>query len=125
MAALEEGAACATFVDQNRAVMDALRKTASPFSSLCRFHRREALGFLRKTTETYDIIFSDPPFPLWEPGWGDTLYSLVAPRLAQGGIFLVKHPSRMIASSPPSELVHWKDSRFGESRLIYLKKKDP
>ena len=61
--ALSRGAASVVFVDNNRSVIQNLRKTAASLNSSQHtiFHR-SALRFLNKAERQFDVVFLDPPY---------------------------------------------------------------
>ena len=115
-ACLHEGALRVVMVERDRRQCARLQKTVHPAVLI----QGESFDFLRHTQEWFDIIFCDPPFPDWTQKFADELCQLVSKRLNNGGIFLVKNPARMVVSlGRDLELI--KESKFGESRLTYLK----
>ncbi len=75
--ALSRGAASATFVERDVALVEALRATARQLGASPQIVRRDALAFLREpATARFDLVFLDPPYsepiaPLLEllPPW--------------------------------------------------------
>ena len=82
---------------------------------------RDVFLFLDRCKETFDIVFADPPFPLWNDKFATQLFSGVYRVLQEGSIFLVKQPSRMVPCSEIEGLTLFKTSDFGESRLLYFR----
>jgi 16S rRNA (guanine966-N2)-methyltransferase len=75
--ALSRGAAEAWFVEQDAALVEALKATGAMLGAAPQVVRRDALAFLREPAATrFDVVFLDPPYaqplePLLEllPGW--------------------------------------------------------
>jgi 16S rRNA (guanine966-N2)-methyltransferase len=61
--ALSRGAAAATLVDDDPAVIRALQESARAIGATdCTIRRASALDFLRGNERSWDIVFLDPPF---------------------------------------------------------------
>lgn len=121
VSALEEGAACVTFVEKNPHLASDLRKATERDRERRQVFARDVMDFLGDGETTFDIIFADPPFAAWSATFAASLFRAVARRLAPGGFFLVKHPSRVVASVPAEGYKPWKSTAFGESQLLYFK----
>jgi 16S rRNA (guanine966-N2)-methyltransferase len=122
LAALEEEAEDVTFVELDARSARAIAAAARQFQSRARVLNEDAFTFLsraRNEQKKYDLIFADPPFPLWNADFSERLFALVAAVTAEEAIFLVKYPSRMLASNSSNGFSLWKTSLFGESRLMY------
>jgi 16S rRNA (guanine966-N2)-methyltransferase len=117
LGALEEGAESVTFVDTDGRYLEDIERSAASYPG-ARLVKQDAFRFLAQSTEQFDLIFADPPFPLWNEAFDGALFRAVRPRLTEGGIFLVKHPKAVIVSG--LGLTHWKTSPFGESSLSYF-----
>jgi 16S rRNA G966 N2-methylase RsmD len=119
--ALEEGAAAAAFVEKDRNTFEVLSKSLQKCPQATAWHSSTE-QFLSRTPKTaFDIVFADPPFALWSNTTFETLGSAVLPWLHSESIFLVKHPSRVVASVPPAGYRIWKQSIFGEAGLAYFR----
>jgi 16S rRNA (guanine966-N2)-methyltransferase len=119
ISALEEGAKGCLFIEQHartaRELESALEASDSKVLST------DVFRFLESTAEHFDIVFADPPFSLWNKEYEIKLLTRVVKVLNPGSIFLVKHPKRVVLSSPSEDLKHWKTSVFGESGLTYFR----
>ena len=61
--ALSRGAASATLIDDDPTVVQALRDSAQKLDAQgCTIVRSEALLYLRRSSDVWDIVFLDPPF---------------------------------------------------------------
>ncbi len=118
LGALQEGAESVVFVDNEATHLAEAKRGGTRYGERARFEKRDAFAFLNRGTETFDIVFADPPFPLWNHPFETSLFSAVLPRLEPSAIFLVKHPEGMLLSGVGFS--HWKTSRFGESALSYF-----
>ena len=138
--ALHEGAASVTFVEKSNFVARELETilTKTPHKNFD-LTVDDAFSFLRRTeraNKNFDIVFADTPFEWWTANFSETLMESVIRVLAPSGIFLVKHPKRVIPFLPSdgenavkktNALQLWKRSPFGESTLLYLRleQRDP
>jgi 16S rRNA (guanine966-N2)-methyltransferase len=123
-AALEEGAEAVTFVDINRTNTKTLASQLKKYGDAPTLIAMDALDYLKMAAEKghkFDIVFADPPFPFWNEKYSGRLVELVQAVLQSDSIFLVKHPSRVVASLPIYGFAEWKTTQFGESLLIYFK----
>ncbi len=124
LAALEEGAKSVIFVENNAATLKELSSSFKGDLSRVRFVKSDALRFLLTTAskdQRFDIVFADPPFPLWNEKFTLELQNAVLSVLRPNSIFLVKHPTRVVPSPPIPGLSAWKETLFGESRLLYFR----
>jgi 16S rRNA (guanine966-N2)-methyltransferase len=60
--ALSRGAAAATFVDSDPRAVAAVRANLDAIGVDAPVHRRDALAFLARGDQTYDLVFLDPPY---------------------------------------------------------------
>jgi 16S rRNA (guanine966-N2)-methyltransferase len=88
--AASRGARAVVLVERNRRICQSLQENArelggdepGPFSVVC----ADALEFLQRDPRTYDVVFVDPPYALWEKT-ADALSALLhslRPRLNPG-----------------------------------------
>lgn len=82
--ALSRGAAEVTFVEQDRKASEALKANAELLSANARIRRTTAARYLGGHTETYDLIFFDPPFD--DRRAGDLLPILISKHLKNTGL---------------------------------------
>jgi 16S rRNA (guanine(966)-N(2))-methyltransferase RsmD len=89
------GAAELWLVERDPTSVQFIDKTATALGISEKLHviRNDAFKFLKSTTETYDLIFSDPPYALQNM---DELPKLVFEKkmLMPGGIFVMEHTHR-------------------------------
>ncbi len=126
IAALEEEAELVVFVEANPATAAELDRALRRYRDRARVRAQDVFAALAATPapdERYGIVFADPPFPDWKPEFAARLLTAVCPWLDPDGIFLVKHPSRVVAFETSEIAAHglrpWKSVPFGESRLSY------
>lgn len=121
LSALEEGAELVVFVEKDARLAADLKKRTEKAADNRDVRAQDAFGFLAAEPRKFDIIFADPPFALWDETFARKLYAAVAQVANTGSIFLVKHPTRVVASRSFPGFTFWKSSEFGESRLLYFK----
>jgi 16S rRNA (guanine966-N2)-methyltransferase len=90
--ALSRGAARATLIDTDTEVAQR-NVSALGLEGECEIVRADALPWLARTETTFDLIFCDPPYRLADRLEG-TLESLIAPRLAEGGLLILETSAR-------------------------------
>jgi 16S rRNA (guanine966-N2)-methyltransferase len=109
--ALSRGAARAVLVDSDPRL--ARRNVAGlGLGGRAEVLRADAVRFLRRGDERFDLIFCDPPYNIADRVEGD-LDSLIPPRLARGGRLIVESSARR-----PLELVALPlalERRYGEA----------
>jgi 16S rRNA (guanine966-N2)-methyltransferase len=128
--ALDEGACHVDFVEMNAGLANALREQAQKWAESSQtpvhiqVHRSDVVRYLSQTQSRYDIVFADPPFQEFSEPSALELTRQVIHVLGSGGIFLVKHPARMLISGllsiPEMGLRYWKDSAVGDAGLTYF-----
>jgi len=143
---LEEGAASVVFVEKDKRHAAELKRAVARYETKALVVTADVFAYLAKNAQRFDLVFADPPFPDWSGDFASRLFSAALPHISPPGIFLVKHPSRVLLSdcpsigkpkngersSPamtsakimmavPSELQNWKSVAFGESTLAYFR----
>ncbi len=119
--ALEEGAVKVILVEKDRATAQMIRKALDRDSDRARVITGDSFDYLGDSPGRFDIVFADPPFADWDERFFPRLAKAVSRALAEDSIFLVKNPSRVVLSAPPSGFTAWKQTRFGESTLTYYR----
>ncbi len=91
--ALSRGAARATFVEQHARTLAVARRNAAALGLEPRatFVRADALAYLRRAPEAFDLVLADPPYGLAELA---ALPDAARPWLAPGGLFVLEHDAR-------------------------------
>jgi 16S rRNA (guanine966-N2)-methyltransferase len=118
--ALSRGAASCTFVERGRAALEALRRNLerTRLGGSASVEPRDVLRVLEdEPAHRYDLAFLDPPYA--EHAILAPLERLL-PWLAEDAIVIVKHFWRTDVPVP-SGLVAWRDRRFGETTLTFLR----
>ncbi|KTR03461.1 RsmD family RNA methyltransferase [Curtobacterium luteum] len=77
-------------------------------------HAQPALGFLRQTVRTFDLVFIDPPYEVAEHEIGEVLEALV-PRLTRDAVVVVERSKRSPEPTWPAGLVPFSKRSYGET----------
>ena len=123
--ALSRGAASAVFVDEDRQSIAAIEKNLAKTKLKGRVCQGDVFAFLRRTTgrETFDIIFTDPPYEKSESGERFTEKLLANEALSQllepGGIFVLeKRPGETIPEMNLWNL--FRQKKYGATEVLFL-----
>lgn len=83
-------------------------------------HRSKVESFLERTLETdsWDLVFLDPPYPLDEPALSAVLGKL-ADHLAPSAVVVVERSSRSPEPAWPAGLERFAERKYGETRLWF------
>jgi 16S rRNA (guanine966-N2)-methyltransferase len=124
--ALSRGARGATFVESDRAALEALRRNVSALASdagaasvLAQPVQRALLG---GADAPYDLVLADPPYSLSEADLADVLALL--PRhgwLGPASLVVVERSSRSPEPRWPAELESVDERRYGETRVWWAR----
>ena len=83
-------------VDQNYPVIKFVKQTAEKFSFPIKTIKKDSLKFLEKTTDTYDIIFADPPYNLDETVQQKMIETVFERALLRPeGYFILEHKEQL------------------------------
>ena len=96
--ALSRGAASCTFVERHGPTLAVARRNAASLGAEGAFVRADALAWLRQGRDPFDLVLADPPYGLPEL---PELPALVAPRLADGAVFVLEHDARHTFGDAP------------------------
>jgi|SRR5215510_627894 len=123
--ALSRGAASAEFVEGDRQSAEMIAKNLAKTKLEGRVRRQDVFDFLRQAsnTETFQIIFADPPYEKTQYGESYIQKLLNNERLPQllnsGGMFVLeKRPSERV-----SELKLWRviwQKKYGATEVLFL-----
>lgn len=122
--ALEQGASYVDLVEKNAPQARRLKELTARWNENSRVHCDDVAAFLQRCEEKFHVVFADPPFEEMTPEAVKSLALAIHPRLDADGIFLVKHPSRMIISASFQGYTHWKSNAVGDAGLSYFIRAD-
>lgn len=87
--ALSRGCSEAVFVEKNYNVYSLIKKNLSNFDIKYNLYKQDAIRFLDKTQDTFDIIFIDPPY---FEGYYDKVLPMAQNKLSEGGLLIIEAP---------------------------------
>lgn len=123
--ALSRGASHATFVDKSRkscALIEENLDLLDVPEEDTEIILSDAEEFLRKSKDTFDIVFFDPPY---RNEYREILYLLGEPEsklLAEDGIFIAEHHNKNNLPDAIGELRRWRILRQGDSSLSFYER---
>jgi 16S rRNA (guanine966-N2)-methyltransferase len=117
--ALSRGAEHAMFVDSAPGAIRTIRQNLSRtgLEGRAEVHRAEVLAFLRRSKDTFDVVFADPPYALPEHEIR-TFLSGIHAVLHSGGMLVLTRPSR---SNKPVIPLDWpvaKRLEYGDTLIL-------
>ena len=125
--ALSRGASSVLFVEQDRQSIDVIERNLAKTKFQARVRRQEVFEFLRRSsgTETFQIIFADPPYEKTKSGERFTEKLLTNKALAQllapDGIFVLeKHPAERIPARKIWNIVRARS--YGATEVLFLQR---
>ena len=123
--ALSRGAASVLFVEEDRQSIAAIEKNLAKTNLQGRVRTQEVFEFLRRSplTETFGIIFADPPYEKAKSGERFTeklLGDETLPQLIEfDGVFVLeKRPGEILPEAKFWNILRTK--RYGETEVIFL-----
>ena len=112
---LSRGAALCVFVETDRAALDVVRENlrTTKLSDRARVVPGDALDYLRRTEERFDLLFLDPPYA---GGLLEEAMVLAAERdiLLPGGLMAAEHPAGKILPPLPELYQPRRAYRYGK-----------
>ena len=119
--ALSRGAASAVFVDRDRIAQKIIEKNIFTLKveGQSQLIQANVSSWMNTTTETFDIIFADPPYHDVQLSTVTKLFGLLKPN----GLMVLSYPGR--GEMPTETGVVVVDNRsYGTAALAYYRKKD-
>ncbi len=115
--ALSRGAKQLVMVEQNRPVLDALKKNAELLKALnVEMNHADGVQFLSREMRQYNVIFLDPPF---RQEYLPKILPLLPERLTPDGVVYVESEG---AIDPGEGWEVWRSSRAGQVHFHLLKR---
>jgi 16S rRNA (guanine966-N2)-methyltransferase len=115
--ALSRGALTATLVDRDPRACAVIRTNASTTQLSGALVRRAAVtSYVKRPTDTVDLVFVDPPYADTEDEV-DTVLGLLPPWLADGALVVVERDSRTRVPAWPAALTAEEPRAYGETTL--------
>lgn len=120
--ALSRGASDALFVENARKAVDALARNIDAVGLGGKIVKARVADFLGSSTGRFDLVFSDPPWPLTAPEMAADL-AMIDRVLVDGGEVVF---SRRSGDELPEVPENWRvaaDRRYGDTRILRYEKK--
>ncbi|HLM01012.1 MAG TPA: 16S rRNA (guanine(966)-N(2))-methyltransferase RsmD [Pyrinomonadaceae bacterium] len=123
--ALSRGARHVTFVDKSRKSCGLIEENLDLLEipeAETEVAQADAEEFLRKTKQTFDIVYYDPPY---KSEYRDVLYLFGDPEaklLAENGILIAEHHNKNNLPDAIGELRRWRILRQGDSSLSFYER---
>lgn len=114
--ALSRGARSVVFVEQGRKALETLRANLDDLGLTADVIRSDVKRWLTSTTEQFDIVFCDPPWPMDSIAVSETM-DLLRPHLDEDGLVVLTRR----ASDPTPEPAGFAiddERRHGDTRII-------
>jgi len=121
--ALSRGAASAHLVESQRAAYTAINNSKAQLDAIAAtIHHSDALRWLQRNKQPFDLVFVDPPFdsPLAEIAL-DTL--VAGSHLGQDALVYLELPRRSETALPDTNWDVFRDKNFGDTRALLLQQK--
>ena len=122
--ALSRGAASAVFVERDRRALEALTANVDAVGCGGTIHRDTVERFLARTTDTFDLVFVDPPYAETEDQVGAVL-DLLLPAVRDGGTIVVHRRFGGPQPAAPTRMHVVDRRRYGDAELWRFDKEDP
>lgn len=125
--ALSRGAAHCTFVESSIHAVRSIRENTerAGLDGQAQITHQKVIQFLNEQTETYDIVFADPPYKFYKDrsGRAETLINSISEAIPEGGAIVLKHPSVITFSQIPG--LYLADQRVYGTNTVSLWVKIP
>lgn len=128
--ALSRGCATATFVEKDRAAIEAIRRNLEKTGLSGTLHQLDVFSFLDRSAApgSFDLVLADPPYAKQK---GDRQFTAelmhsasLAAALEEGGLFVLeKMPEEKLPDVPLWECVRAR--RYGATEVVFLRRKTP
>ncbi len=114
--ALSRGASSCVFVDQNKAATEVIRRNlhAAKLSEQAQVLTVDALGFLARTNDTFDLVLLDPPYA------ADLLVPAItaaAQKVAPGGLIVCEYDAGTTVPETAGEFKIYRTYRYGRVHI--------
>jgi 16S rRNA (guanine966-N2)-methyltransferase len=120
--AVSRGARAATLVESDRQAADAIGKNIESLGlqQACRLVRGDAMEYLGRCRDKFDIITADPPYS--QDASSRLLEAIAAGKILKpGGVFAYQHSPSVAAAGPPAPLAVWKSRRHGRTQVTFYR----
>lgn len=114
--ALSRGAASCVFVDQNRSATEIIRRNlhAAKLSERAQVLTTEAIGFVSRTNDVFDIVLLDPPYAA---GALVPALNAAAEKVAPGGLIVCEYDEGTDMPQTVGALAVYRTYRYGRVHI--------
>jgi len=114
--ALSRGAEKAVFVEKNLTTYKLIQKNLLNFDADFEIFNMDALKFLDRTKEKFDIIFVDPPYM---SGIYDSVIETIQSKnlLTENGILIIEAP---LGYTLPNNISVTKEKTYGDTKIYFI-----
>lgn len=113
--ALSRGAKKAFFIEKNPSVYKLIKQNLAKFDADYEILNTDALRFLDKTEQKFDVIFADPPY---YEGFYDEIITKTRGALKENGILIIEAP---IEYELPQDLDVLKHKSYGSTQIFIIR----
>ncbi len=119
--ALSRGAESAVFVDSSPAAIKICTENviSTGFEKESRIIKRDSIGYVSTTTDTFDIAFLDPPY---EAGILIKAIEAVSKKMSDYGIIICEHPTEIKLPETVDRFCVYRVYRYGKINVTVFKK---
>lgn len=122
--ALSRGAASATFVENSRAALSALRSNLTAADLEGSVMSSDVRAFLDRVVDRFDLVFIDPPYRL-SLALLEEVLAAAASVLGIGGMMIVHRRASDPHPGAPPGTRRRDERRYGDTRLFIFERIDP
>ena len=127
--ALSRGAASAVFVERHRGAARIIVDNCAAFElddSRARVLVQQAgaaVASLAQRAQTFDVVWADPPFEVWEAGLEAVTTAFATGLIAADGVACLECPERAaVEAALPEGLEAFRDLKGGASRVVLMRR---
>ncbi len=121
--ALSRGAMSAVFVDNSSEAINCIHSNvnSAKFNNISVIQKGDSISFLKENTESFDIIFLDPPYQ--KNMYTKAFESIVENNaISNEGIVVVEYDNSIVEIPIPSGFVVLKEKKYGRVGIIVMKR---
>ncbi len=113
--ALSRGVKKSFFIEKNPAVFKLIKQNLTKFDADYEIFNTDALRFLDKTEQKFDIIFADPPY---YEGFYDKILEKTQKVLIENGVLIIEAP---IEYELPKDFTPIKHKTYGTTQIFIIR----
>lgn len=117
--AVSRGAQSCCFVEQSNKALPVLKANVQIIGNQGQVVRGDAARFVTTGTQTYDLVFADPPYD-WSTGNAESMLKELSSRLTPMGLIVFERRSTSAPLVPPAGLVLEDQRTWGETTVYFI-----